>query len=149
MTCLGKRMPVHLLPLHAESKTTTMTPKSASQTTLRASVWSGSIPIEFRLSASECRVYDQADPYLVNYTLWALLEKLFIDTFPDSIPSAFLSFLPAAAPPCLLQFLAYRPRSDTLRRLVLLRGSSIEMAVSTGPSLRSLLRSRTLTRLRY
>ena len=29
-------------------------------------VWEGSLPIEIRLAASECRVYDQADPYLVG-----------------------------------------------------------------------------------
>ena len=29
-------------------------------------IWEGSIPVEIRLFASECRVYDQADPYLVR-----------------------------------------------------------------------------------
>ncbi len=32
---------------------------------LQKAVWDGSLPIEIRLSASECRIYDQADPYLV------------------------------------------------------------------------------------
>lgn len=30
-------------------------------------VWEGSLPIEIHLVASECRVYDQADPYLIQY----------------------------------------------------------------------------------
>ena len=32
---------------------------------LQGTIWEGSLPVEIRLSASECRVYDQADPYLV------------------------------------------------------------------------------------
>ena len=32
---------------------------------LHKAIWEGSLPIEIRLSASECRIYDQADPYLV------------------------------------------------------------------------------------
>ena len=30
-----------------------------------SAVWDGSLPVEIRLSASECCVYDQADPYIV------------------------------------------------------------------------------------
>lgn len=41
-----------------------MTTTKEAQSLQRA-VWDGSLPIEIRLSASECRVYDQADPYLV------------------------------------------------------------------------------------
>ena len=33
---------------------------------LSNTVWHGSLPIEIRLSPAECRVYDQADPYLVQ-----------------------------------------------------------------------------------
>jgi len=33
---------------------------------LHAAIWEGSLPIEIRLSACECRVYDQTDPYLVR-----------------------------------------------------------------------------------
>lgn len=37
-------------------------PRSALQT----AVWQGSLPLSIRLAPSECRVYDQADPYLVG-----------------------------------------------------------------------------------
>ena len=33
---------------------------------LHDAIWEGSLPVEIRLSASECRIYDQADPYLVR-----------------------------------------------------------------------------------
>ena len=32
---------------------------------LQAKVWAGSLPLEIRLASSDCRTYDQADPYLV------------------------------------------------------------------------------------
>ena len=34
---------------------------------LQKLVWDGSLPVEIHLSASECRIYDQADPYLVHF----------------------------------------------------------------------------------
>ena len=43
---------------------------------LQSSVWRGSLPIEIRLSPSECRVYDQADPYLVQYPRLSYLPFL-------------------------------------------------------------------------
>ena len=45
-----------------------MTESRVAQSLLRAT-WNGSLPIEIRLSPAECRVYDQADPYLVTW-LW-------------------------------------------------------------------------------
>jgi hypothetical protein len=33
--------------------------------TLQKAVWDARLPLEIRLAPSECRVYDQADPYLV------------------------------------------------------------------------------------
>ena len=44
---------------------TAMTSTKETQA-LQNLVWEGSLPIEIRLVASECRVYDQADPYLVR-----------------------------------------------------------------------------------
>lgn len=32
---------------------------------LQKKVWNGSIPLEIRLSSSECRTFDHSDPYLV------------------------------------------------------------------------------------
>ncbi|KAL9127329.1 MAG: hypothetical protein Q9217_003768, partial [Psora testacea] len=56
---------------------------------LQAAIWNGSLPIEIRLSASECRVYDQADPYLIQYPrlsyLPFLLPRLHTFFFPSLI----------------------------------------------------------------
>ena len=42
-------------------------PASASRLAdLQKKVWSGSIPLEIRLAASDCRTYDESDPYLVQ-----------------------------------------------------------------------------------
>ena len=68
---------------------------TAKVPTLQSSVWHGSLPIEIRLSPSECRVYDQADPYLVQYPrlsylpfLLPRLHAFFISSLidPDVIP---------------------------------------------------------------
>jgi hypothetical protein len=36
---------------------------------LQEKVWEGRVPVEIRLASSECRVYDQSDPYLVGSSL--------------------------------------------------------------------------------
>ena len=41
-------------------------------------VWEGSLPIEIHLAASECRVYDQADPYLVGSCASTMVQMLTI-----------------------------------------------------------------------
>jgi autophagy-related protein 5 len=33
---------------------------------LQEKVWAGRLPLEIRLAPSECRTYDQSDPYLVS-----------------------------------------------------------------------------------
>ena len=48
----------------AESHTA-MTSTKETQA-LQDLVWKGSLPIEIHLSPSECRIYDQVDPYLVG-----------------------------------------------------------------------------------
>ncbi|CAD6582008.1 MAG: autophagy protein 5 [Alectoria sarmentosa] len=62
---------------------------------LQSSVWDGSLPIEIRLTPSECRVYDQADPYFVQHPrlsylpfLLPRLHAFFIPSLinPDVIP---------------------------------------------------------------
>ncbi|KAI4217719.1 MAG: hypothetical protein LQ351_000315 [Letrouitia transgressa] len=45
-------------------------------TSLRDGVWNGSLPLEIRLTPSECRVYDQADPYLVQHPRLSYLPFL-------------------------------------------------------------------------
>ncbi|KAL9137553.1 MAG: hypothetical protein Q9175_001239 [Cornicularia normoerica] len=54
---------------------------------LQSSVWDGSLPIEIRLSPSECRVYDQADPYLVQYPRLSYLPFLLSRLHAFFIPS--------------------------------------------------------------
>lgn len=39
---------------------------------LQERVWEGRLPLEIRLAASECRTYEQSDPYLVS---WLAYEK--------------------------------------------------------------------------
>lgn len=43
----------------------TMASSNTAQS-LQDAIWNGSLPLEIRLSSSECRVFDQADPYLVR-----------------------------------------------------------------------------------
>ncbi|KAF2810044.1 autophagy protein-like protein 5 [Mytilinidion resinicola] len=69
---------------------------------LQAKVWNGSIPLEIRLASSDCRNYDESDPYLVmcprlSYIplllprLHAFFSPFLID--PDVAPSkGWLSF---------------------------------------------------------
>ncbi|KAL9586781.1 MAG: hypothetical protein Q9212_000667 [Teloschistes hypoglaucus] len=45
-------------------------------TSLQDAIWEGSIPLEIRLSPSECRVYDQADSYLIQYPRLSYLPFL-------------------------------------------------------------------------
>jgi len=40
---------------------------SAALTAIQKQVWAGTLPLEIRLASSDCRTYDQADPYLVGY----------------------------------------------------------------------------------
>lgn len=43
-------------------------PASASTiAALQSKIWAGSIALEIRLAASDCRTYDQSEPYLVQY----------------------------------------------------------------------------------
>ncbi|KAL8737790.1 MAG: hypothetical protein Q9181_001353 [Wetmoreana brouardii] len=44
--------------------------------TLQDAIWDGSVPLDIRLSPSECRVYDQADPYLIQYPRLSYLPLL-------------------------------------------------------------------------
>ena len=42
-------------------------PASASRlAALQQKIWTGSIPLEIRLATSDCRTYDESDPYLVQ-----------------------------------------------------------------------------------
>lgn len=69
---------------------------------LQSKVWSGSLPLEIRLAASDCRTYDASDPYLIQYPrlsyLAFLLPKLHAFFAPSlinpdvSANEAWLSF---------------------------------------------------------
>lgn len=41
-------------------------PSASRLAELQKKIWSGSIPLEIRLAASDCRSYDESDPYLVQ-----------------------------------------------------------------------------------
>lgn len=43
---------------------------------LQRKVWAGSIPLSIRLAPSDCRTYDQADPYLIHYPRLSYLPFL-------------------------------------------------------------------------
>ncbi|KAI9829489.1 MAG: hypothetical protein M1819_006309 [Sarea resinae] len=44
--------------------------------TLQAKIWHGTLPLAIHLAASECRTYDQSDPYLVNIPRLSYLPLL-------------------------------------------------------------------------
>ncbi|KAL8810911.1 MAG: hypothetical protein Q9223_001975 [Gallowayella weberi] len=43
---------------------------------LRDAIWNGSVPLDIRLSPQECRVYDKADPFLIQYPRLSYLPFL-------------------------------------------------------------------------
>lgn len=43
---------------------------------LQAKIWSGSLPLEIRLAASDCRTYDESEPYLIQYPRLSYLAFL-------------------------------------------------------------------------
>lgn len=45
-----------------------MAQSSAPLAAIQQHVWNARLPLEIRLAPSECRLYDQADPYLVRQT---------------------------------------------------------------------------------
>lgn len=40
---------------------------AAASQTIKQQIWEGCLPLQINLSKSECRVFDNADPYFVNY----------------------------------------------------------------------------------
>ena len=54
---------------------------------LQSSIWVGSLPLEIRLSPSECRVYDQADSYLIHYPRLSYLPFLLHRLHAFFVPS--------------------------------------------------------------
>lgn len=44
-----------------------MSDRSGPLAALQSKVWSGSIPLEIRLAAADCRTYDESEPYLIQY----------------------------------------------------------------------------------
>lgn len=62
---------------------------SARLADLQSKIWSGSIPLEIRLAASDCRTYDESEPYLIQFPrisyLAFLLNKLHSFVLPNLI----------------------------------------------------------------
>ncbi|KAL8924618.1 MAG: hypothetical protein Q9208_003933 [Pyrenodesmia sp. 3 TL-2023] len=61
---------------------------------LQDTIWNGSLPLDIRLSPAECRIYDQADSYLIQYPRLSYLPFLL-----PRLRAFFASFLidPSAA----------------------------------------------------
>ncbi|MCJ1455026.1 autophagy protein 5 [Mycoblastus sanguinarius] len=72
-----------------------MTSTKESQA-LQKLVWDGSLPVEIRLSAAECRVYDQADPYLIQYPRLSYL--------PFLLPRLYTFFGPSLISPDVVPY---------------------------------------------
>lgn len=55
-------------PHHPTIITTGMSTKATPTdlSALQRKIWAGSLPLEIKLAASECRTYDQSEPYLVR-----------------------------------------------------------------------------------
>ena len=45
-------------------------------TTLQSRIWSGSLPLEIRLALSDCRTYNESEPYLIQYPRLSYLAFL-------------------------------------------------------------------------
>ncbi|KAI7239513.1 autophagy protein 5 [Hortaea werneckii] len=56
--------------------TPTSSSSAAAITSLQQKIWHGSLPLEIRLAAADCRTYDQSDPYLIQYPRLAYLAFL-------------------------------------------------------------------------
>jgi autophagy-related protein 5 len=66
---------------------------------IQNSIWNGSLPLEIRLSPSDCRIYDQSDPYLVGYPLCPWIVALDSNNPPtQQIQYPRLSYLPFLLP---------------------------------------------------
>ncbi|KAF7188207.1 Autophagy protein 5 [Pseudocercospora fuligena] len=66
-----------------------MPASQAAVAALQSRIWNGSIPLEIRLAASDCRTYDKSEPYFVQYPrlsyLALLLPRLHANFIPDLI----------------------------------------------------------------
>ena len=83
---------------------TAMTSTKETQA-LQNLVWEGSLPIEIRLVASECRVYDQADPYLVRSCASTTIQDTNDLGDLDTVSTFILPTFHPPTPPCFLQLL--------------------------------------------
>lgn len=53
-----------------------MSASPAAISTLQAKIWDGSLPLEIRLSPSDCRTYDESEAYLIQYPRLSYLSFL-------------------------------------------------------------------------
>ena len=77
-------------------------------------VWEGSLPIEIRLVASECRVYDQADPYLVRSCASTMVQDANELGDSDTVSTVILPTFHPPTPPYFLQLLTDQSRGHTI-----------------------------------
>ena len=126
-------------------------PSSARQAinALQKKVWDGSIPLEIRLSPSECRSYDQSDPYLVRHVHWGdvrpIARRLMRPSIDSMSPNSLLA-ISITATPRVLQDIPDRAGRKATRRLVRVRGCPAQMALPSWLAVRPVCRYRTRPR---
>lgn len=76
-------LPPNLLLRHVRSFTSirlsqssVMPATSSSISSLQSKIWNGSLAVEIRLAASDCRTYDGSEPYLIQYPRLSYLAFL-------------------------------------------------------------------------
>ena len=92
---------------------TAMTSTKETQA-LQKLVWEGSLPVEICLVASECRVYDQADPYLVRSCASTMLQDIKDLGDLDTVSTLVLPTFHPSTPPCFLQLLTNQSRGHPI-----------------------------------
>jgi autophagy-related protein 5 len=76
-------------------------PRSLSS--LQSKIWEGSVPLEIRLASSDCRTFDQSDPYLVFEPYeFTFTRNWHADLAPGPMPPPILHPFSLVSAPCFL-----------------------------------------------
>ena len=113
--------------------------QAASLGSIQKTVWDGKLPLEIVLAPSESRTYDQTDPYLVCFFSTSKVE-MGADIFLGCLLAAFLFAVSSSPVEGVFLFIFDRPQLPFSRWVVLIRERPAEMALPSGPALRSLRR---------
>lgn len=85
---------------------------------LQKKIWAGSIPLEIRLASSECRTFDQSDPYLVSLQALSYPAPAHPHTHPSIHPSYIHCESKRRANTCLAALKVHCPRLSYLPALL-------------------------------